>query len=289
MRTHFAISAIGHIFFPDELPSLAFVVSAERRAHALKVKIKQNCTPIALLQLMRHVRDIQAPIVIEGPSSRHDKLTLQTSEACLHIAQIALAHYEKKYDSIMSSSLTNLTPHTDMLDQLTMRLDCTNAVSDALQILAKMRLKDLDTATALTHFTEDQLHHAAFFYPDAEQKLHIGKLPMERVWPSDAQLVGDESAFDWVIEPYGFWLRLVFEAALATGQPLLQQGYLSLEPTPNQKQIWDSKAKIRGKHTSAKPTEFVRLLYPLRSSSEKPSNYRLITIGCTLPDTLSIL
>lgn len=289
MRTHFAISATGHIFFPDEKPSLRFVVSAERRAHALKVKIKPNCTPIALLKLIRHIRDVQTLIIIERPSSRHNKLTFEPPEACLHIAQIALAHFEKKCDAIMSSSLTVLPLPSDIWDQKKIHLECTNTVSDALQRLAQMRLKNLDTATALTHFTEDQLHHAAFFYPDADQNLHISKLPMERIWPSDGQLVGNKSPFGWVTEPYGFWLRLVSEAALATGQPLLHQGYMSFEPFTSQKQTRDSNAETLAKRTSTKPTEFVRLLYPLRSNTEKPTNYRLITMGCTLPDTLSIL
>lgn len=275
MATKFAICANGDIVYPSEKTAPRQMILVERRAQAINVSIKAGCSAWPMVILLRHLRQANAQITLSSSLISKDKTPplnalLNVPETCLFLGQLALSQYEAAHENQFSSSLALWSDLDSLCDELPM----------TMLNIGSARLTHLDTAAALTHFTEDQLRPAAFFQPDAEQILHIGKMPAApvgpaHVWPT--KIDSDESAAlqTAVAPPFGIWLTIAAETALATRRPLLQRGWLNCE----------------GDSTTTPPnkTPFVRLFYPLANEAEKPANYRLLTLAYRCADEQVIL
>ena len=329
MRTNFAISATGHLFFPDETPASRYVIFAERRAHAVKLSIKPHAPPVALVKLLRHIRDIKGQILIESRTAHAKKLVLETAEACIYIGRLALANYEQAHQAVMTSDIAFWSDHHSISNHTAAPSTRIANIPKEITSLANMRLGELDTATALTHFTQAQMQQATFIYPDADQNLHISKMPPTLIWPPEPYLEA-EAHSDWLPEPFSQWLRLVCEVALTARKPLLHFGQLHMhhtkshqlpefdglpsqinpgatnpsetnpsETNPSQINPDDRKPNETSASqinlgqidtgTSLQQADFIRLLYSLTADKEKPDNYRLISLACRLSDAAPIL
>ena len=263
MRIKFAISEAGKILFPEKDTEPRHVIHAERRGHAIRLEIKAKCTPLALLKLIQHLRDVDCKIVISAPHHTPlQKLPLNVSDSCLYLGQLALKLYEAEHGGLFSSSL-KLWP--DIKQQ-------TDHLPPAMHAIASKRVQHLDTATALTHFSEEEMREAAFFHPDADHQPHIGKMPENHIWPEYFEANGNAKIETALPRPYGFWLFLVTAAAIATRRPLLHSGHFKTGNASNQSD-----------------TKFATLLNPLAAPEEKPTNYRLISLAYRLADEAPLL
>lgn len=324
MRTNFAISATGHIFFPDETPASRHVIFAERRAHAVKLSIKPNAPPVALMKLLRHIRDIKGQILIESRTAHPKKLVLETADACIYIGRLALKNYEQAHQSIMTSDIAFWSDYSSIGNHAAAPSAIIANIPKEITSLANMRLGELDTATALTHLSQAEMQQTTFIYPDADQNLHIGKMPPRLIWPPEPYLEA-EAHSDWAPEPFSLWLRLVCEVALAARKPLLHFGQFHMHHTktnqlpelvgssneanlgeinpgeinPNEtipsqtnpSETNSSQINLNQIDTamSTQQADFIRLLYPLTADKEKPDNYRLISLAYRLTDEAPIL
>ena len=263
MRTKFAVSAAGNILFSDGKTEKKHVIAAERRGHAVRIEIKEKCTAEALVTLLYQLRNVRCDIVVTKPFHGQTKTRpLSASDACLYLGQFALKLYEEAYHDYFSSSLAFWPDNPEKTQHLPL----------SMHTIASKYVQHLDTATALTHFNEDEMRDAAFIYPDSDQHPCISKLPHNPIWPDILENGSKHKIATALPHPYGFWLVLVTATALTTRRTILHSGQFKIDAADSQSH-----------------SEFARLLTPLAAMKEKPANYRLISLAYRLTDEAPIL
>ena len=255
MRLTIYIDSKGRIIPANNIsaPARAYPICVEKKNRKLHIFVSKKASTRPLAALINHIRmmkDCTIELVSELPTLKtelYDKLIfcfLRLGQACLEL-------YEKEHDGQFLSHIDFWEDIAEDADQLP--FDITN--------LTKLKIGHLDTPTAHAQLLQNETAKAAFYRFTAEQELALVKLPENMVHPPIAEeslsplheAVSDATYF--------MWLQIAGHIAIATGQSLRQFGHLQLSGRPE-----------TGMHP------FVKLLLPIASETERPENYRLITI-----------
>ena len=233
-------------------------IEVERHGQILHIGIVGQITPLMLVALIQHIRVVDATISLakDIPLSS-TKLRMSTAEACLAFGGYALHLYERQYRGLFSSQFVSWS----QMDKGP--IEISQLVSD----LATIQLNFKDTPSTLAHLNESQMQPMSFIYPNSNFDLVIGKWPETAVWPKQASVISAPIE-DTIPAPFGFWLRIVYETAFAIRVPLLHHGQMMLAD------------ETLNPHMRA----FQRLLFPISPASEKPANFRLISVAVCLDD-----
>lgn len=271
MRSKFGITSSGKIVHPDDTSPSDYAIMVERRGHAIKINIQPDCQVWPLIILLRTIRQARAKIHFTPPLIvEHARYLLDVPEACLLLGRFILEKHEQQQTGCYGSTFGLWDDYIGLFSDLPL----------PVITIGQARLTHLETAAALTHFTEDQLRPAAFYYPDSEQNLHISKIPKGLCWPETIDMSGDGNLLTSMEEADAHWLLIAAETALAIRKPLLQQGwYLGPEPTDDSD---EDKADTATDQKQLMQNKFIRLLYPLSAQHERPANYRLLTVAYRL-------
>ena len=276
MRSKFGITENGKIVHPGDKPASHTAIMVERRGHAIKIHIEPDCPVWPLIILLRTIRQARAKIHFTPPLIvEHARYLLDVPEACLLLGRFILNKHEQLHKGAYDSTLSLWDDYIGLFSDLPL----------AVITIGQARLTHLETATALTHFTEDQMRPAAFYYPDSDQNLHLSKIPKTLCWPETIDRSGDGNLLTALDEADAHWLLIAAETALAIRKPLLQQGwYLGPEPADeSEENTQDEKGAEAATETqNLVQNKFIRLLYPLSALNERPANYRLLSVAYRL-------
>jgi hypothetical protein len=129
--------------------------------------------------------------------------------------------------------------------------------------LARQQVTNLETATALSQLTEDMLVNAASYRLGADFPSRLLKAPQLVRFP---EIIDEWNPDLYAALPidYAQWITTLAEIAIASRMPLLQTGQIQI-PDNDTKELHQN--------------SFIRLLYPIASDLEQPSNYHLITLS----------
>ena len=233
-------------------------IEVERHGQILHIGIVGQVTPLMLVALIQHIRVVDATISLaKDMPFTVPKMRLSTPEACLAFGSYALHLYERHYRGLFTSQFVSWR----QMDKGP--IEISPLVSD----LATIQLNFKDTPTILAHLNEAQMQPMSFIYPNSNFDLVIGKWPEPTLWPRQASPVSAPIE-DTLPAPFGFWLRIVYETAFATRAPLLHHGQMMLSDEKLNPQL----------------RPFQRLLFPISPATEKPANFRLISVAVCLDD-----
>lgn len=224
-----------------------------RQNKQVNITIAKNCTPNSLLSLISHLRNMKNAII--GLVSENEHISsnsyLHVKDCCLDIGQACLLLFEQEHDGL---SYSHITPWALLEEDR-------NELPFEMLNLSKMRLGHLDTPSALSNISEAQTLNAAFYRFTSDQDLSLVKMPENMVFPDIIDEHKSKLSESIKDDVYAQWLLIAGQIAIATGMCLRQFGHLRIHSWPG---------------TSMHP--FIKLLYPIASETELPTNYRLVTI-----------
>jgi len=256
MRSSFEIDSDGklHVHRVTKSVQAPHPVRLTRQAQIIRVQIFDKCSIDTLLTLIRQCRAIRQPIHIQSDfpglsSGIHN----DSASFCFKVGRIILSLFEEHHRTQFSSHLGAW---------LDVASDTHKMPSDFVS-LARQQVTNLETAAALSQLTEDMLVNAAFYRLGADFSFRLLKAPQLVRFP---EIIDEWNPDLYAALPidYAQWITILAEIAVASRMPLLQTGQIQI-PDNDTKELHQN--------------SFTRLLYPIASDLERPSNYRLITLS----------
>ena len=253
-----------------------------RHRQKLTIEIGTRVTANALLGTISHIRSLHTDTFITSKKPAFagfissQKLTI--TQACLVLGQITLSVIERKYEHLRTKKLAYLQQRD------------IQKLPSLLHTLADLRLMGLDTSTALTRLDERDMEEIAFIIPTNDKQFKIHKLPLSHDWPSACPYL-PLPVEEILPSAFHLWFTALYQIALSVKRPLIHQCDM-LIPLSQRR---DFQAEIASPdllhETGISPSlaapqwySLIRILYPLAAETERPSNFRLLTIAITLKD-----
>lgn len=244
-----------------------------RKGRDLTVDIGNRATPHAIFAALTHIRSIPFDIYITSRKLSLSTLIplakkLNASDACLYLGRLLLQQVESRQNVYATKELKILTQ------------EAVQALPLRLQSLCNLNLARLDTATALTMIDETSMEDISFIVPSNEMSYadygyQVKKLPQDLLWPTDQPYV--PLAFSQLLTaPYAPWYNSLCHSALCIRRPLIHRAEMRLILRHDHEQSADPDAPSSQMLPEAQWYDITRILYPLASHQEKPSNFRLL-------------
>lgn len=248
-----------------------------RKGRELTVDIGNRATPHAIFAALTHMRSIPFDIYITSRKSSLSTLIplgkkLNASDTCLFLSRLLMQQVESRQNIYATKELKVL--NQEEVQALPLRL----------QSLCNLKLARLDTATALAMIDETAMEDISFIIPSnemsyADNGYQVRKLPRDMLWPTDQPYV--PLAFSQLLTaPYAPWYNCLCHTALCVRRPLIHRSEMRL--VLPQEQTADPNMPSSQMLPEAQWYNVTRILYPLASHQEKPSNFRLLI--CSLLD-----
>lgn len=253
-----------------------------RHRQKLMIEIGTRVTANALLGTIGHIRSLQTDTFITSKKPAFagflTSQKLSITQACLVLGQITLAVIERKYEHL----------RTTKLDYLTQR--DAQKLPAKLHSLADLRLMGLDTSTALTRLEERDMEEIAFIIPTNDKHFKIHKLPLSHDWPSHCPYL-PLPVEEILPSSFHLWFTALYQIALSVKRPLIHHCDMMI-PLSQRRDFEAELAspnilqqnEISPSLASPQWYSLIRILYPLAADTEKPSNFRLLTIAITRKD-----
>ena len=272
----------GVIQHTDRAKTIASGLLVMRHRHKINIEIGTRATAHALLGTINHIRSLQADAYIVSKKPAFAAfITSQKStiaEACLILGQIALSVIERKYEHLKTSKI----------DYLTQR-DISKSPS-TLHCLTDLRLIGLDTSTALTRLEERDMAQTAFIIPTNDSHFKIHKLPQSHLWPTACPYL-PLPLEEIIPSAFHLWYFALYQISLSVRRPLIHHCEMLIPLNQSQSRGDDftspdilTSDEISSHLSPPQLYSLVRILYPLAAETEKPANFRLLTIATTLKD-----
>lgn len=290
MQKMLYIDNLGKVAPLDGDWSGASGLTVSRQRQQITMQIGHQVTPAALLKASSQIRsltgmvhfkfekDVMRPFLGKAKS-------YAITEACLALGKYALYLIEKRSDSFETDKLTFLT--TKHIPSLPAEL----------MVLTDLRLESLETSTALTHFKERDVTDISFVEPTSEMTFRMRKMPENHAWPKPCPYL-PVYLYEIVPKPFYSWFECLYHTAICARSPLLHQGQMKIAIRPSLKlphtgdeAASSDMASMAGETAThnAEWHEFIRILYPLSSTKEKPINFRLLTATTMIKNQTIIL
>ena len=261
----------------DGSACLSTGVLLARRGHFLEVTIGNRATPAALFSAMSQIRAFPFDIVI---SSKRELLgglvplgeKMDHMRCCFSLGVYLIRLIEKRHSLCRTSELSLLT-------SLSAR-----DVPLPLQDLTDLSQINATTATVLAKFPEERMKSFSFIastphYSFENADYRVLKVPEILDWPTMDMYVPLPWSELLTHQQFAQWYNSMCHLAFCTRRPLLHISQMKLAlRAPNHQQI--------GNTTMLEPSwhDVTRILYPMASMKEKPSNYHLL-IGAVITNT----
>ena len=250
-----------------------------RKGRELTVEIGNRATPHAVFAALTHLRSIPFDIYFKSTKSSLETTIpldkkLNASDSCLYLSRHLLQLVESRQNIYITKEFKLLTP--DEVPFLPVRLNK----------LCNFKLHHLDTATALSLIEEAMMADISFIVPSgemnyAEYGYQVRKIPQELAWPTDELFV--PLAFTQLLPAaYAAWYNSLCHSALCVRRPLIHRAQMKLTLQNGAAYFPADENEQSPALPSAEWYDVTRIIYPLASHQEKPSNFRLLL--CSIID-----
>ena len=208
-------------------------------------------TPAALISLIRTLRSASGTMTLTGYNFNKHGQTPQN--AFITIARMALQALESKPDIRFKSqlelfSITNLDNYH---------------LPEDLMPLARLNLLGKDVPSALMQVVNANIDNLVSIGQTMSMRLCFLSLPQTFLWPEAIVQKGD-TLDECLTKDAEYWLSILYEAAFALKLPLYHHGTIKI-------------SEILSGDTQF---PFHRLVYPLAPASDRPHNYRVLSVAC---------
>lgn len=259
MNISLKITSTGEIRTPDHQASslrkrtqtsLTSPVALIRSSHFIKLYLHPEVSTSALIAVIQTIRSLKSRKIEVYERDQHKAVfsATTTPEACFYIGRRCLQQFEQTHYHSFSSHISVNSLSLPFPSDTPLDFTQISALKPALT----------DTATALSTLPEELTRKVSFYKLDANYNLKLLKLPAIPFLP----LFDDSSEFqDIMALPFGHWLNICGQIAIATRKPLRQIGQVSFEEDGQAEQ------------------SFLRLIVPFASATERPQNYRVIILS----------
>ena len=201
----------------------------------------------ALISLIRTLRSTSGTMTLSGPNLSKSSQTPQN--AFITIARMALHTLESKPN-------VNFKSHLDLFSYA--NLDKHDLPED-LMTLARLNLIGKDVPSALMQVVNANIENLVSIGQTMSMRLCFLSIPNKFSWP-DANIQKGNTLDECLPKDAEYWLSILYEAAFALKSPLYHHGTITISE------------KIQ--------RPFHRLIYPLTSISDRPHNYRVLSVAC---------
>lgn len=248
-----------------------------RRGHLLEVTIGNRAAPAALFSAMSHIRSFPFDIILSSkrqlfPSEMPLGERIDHNRGCFYIGSHLISLIEKRHPDCHTTELSLLTALR------------AQQVPLALQELTDLSQINAPTASVLAKFSEDDMRDFSFIVSNSQYSFdnadyRVVKVPAELAWPTTQMYVPLPWSELLHPNPLATWYNSLCHVAFCSRRPLIH--------------ICQMKLALRAHLSDAQPAtaeeepawhEVTRILYPMASIHEKPSNYRLL-IGAVITGT----
>ena len=277
----------GMIQQTDRAKTTASGLTVMRHRHKITIEIGTRATAHALLGTLNHIRSMQADVFMSCKKQTYASFIssqkLSIAQACLILGQIALSVIERKYEHLKTNKIDFLTQH-----------DISKCPS-TLHCLTDLRLIGLDTSTALTRLEERDMAQTTFIIPTSESHFKIHKLPLFHLWPTACPYL-PLPLEEIIPSPFCLWYSALYQISLSVKRPLIHHCEMLISLHQSQSPEGDVTSpdilnfeEISPHFSPPQWYSLMRILYPLAAETEKPINFRLLTVAATLKDNHILL
>ena len=205
----------------------------------------------AMISLIRTLRSTTGTINLTGYNLNIEKQPPQS--AFITIAKIALHALEKEQGTKFNSnlelfSINNLDNHQ---------------FPEELMPLARLNLLGKDVPSALMQVVNANIENLVSIGQTMSMRLCFLSLPRSFIWP-EATIQKGDALDECLPKDAEYWLSIIYETAFALKLPLYHYGTI----------------KIPGIISGDSHLPFHRLIYPLAPASDRPHNYRVLSVAC---------
>jgi len=272
------INQKGQSFKSDNDICMSTGVLLVRRGHLLEVTIGNRASPAALFSAMSHIRSFPFDIIISSKEPLlHGEVPLgkrlDHMRCCYFIGSHLIEVIEKRHPLCHTSELSILTALT------------ARQVPLALQDLTDLSQINTPTASVLAKFSEERVRPFSFIVSNSQYSFQnadyrVVKVPSELAWPTSDMYIPLPWSELLTHNPLARWYNSLCHVAFCTRRPLLHicQMKLALHMPPHDERPAAPLLQEPEWH------QVTRILYPMASIHEKPSNYRLL-IGAIISHT----
>lgn len=271
------INQKGHSSKSDGSACLSTGVLLVRRGHFLEVTIGNRATPAALFSAMSQIRVFPFDIIISSKKELLGGLVplgerIDHMRCCFSLGAYLVRLVEKRHSLCRTSELSLLT-------SLSAR-----DVPLALQDLTDLSQINASTASILAKFPEERMRSFSFIastpqYSFENADYRVIKVPEALDWPTMEMYVPLPWSELLSHQQFAQWYNSLCHLAFCTRRPLLHISQMKLAlRTPHHQDMSAA--------TMLEPSwhDVTRILYPMASTNEKPSNYRLL-MGAIITNT----
>ncbi|WP_438995959.1 hypothetical protein [Candidatus Puniceispirillum sp.] len=209
----------------------------------------------ALMSLIRTLRSASGLMNLSGANVNKSNQTPQ--DVFITIAQMAIKALEAEPD-------INFKSHLELFSYA--NLDKYD-LPEALMPLARLNLLGKDVPSALMQVVNANIENLVSVGQTMSMRLCFLSTPPQFSWP-DATIEKGDALDECLPKDSEYWLSILYETAFALKLPLYHHGHITMPDTQT------------GTTPGNTQYPFHRLIYPLAPASDRPHNYRVLSVAC---------
>lgn len=211
----------------------------------------------ALISLIRTLRSTSGAMTLSGSNISESRQTPR--DAFITIARMALHTLESDPNVAFKSQL-------DLFSYA--NLDKYDLPEDIMP-LARLNLLGKDVPSALMQVVNANIENLVSIGQTMSMRLCFLSLPARFMWPH-ANLQKGDTLDESLPKDAELWLNILYETAFALKLPLYHHGTIKIPDITSE--------------TIAEKTQlpFHRLIFPLAPASDRPHNYRVLSVACII-------
>ena len=209
----------------------------------------------ALISLIRTLRSASGLMNLSGANI--NKRNLSPQDVFITIARMAIKALEAEPDINFKSHL-ELFSHAN-LDKYDL--------PEELMPLARLNLLGKDVPSALMQVVNANIENLVSVGQTMSMRLCFLSFPPQFSWP-DATIKMGDALDECLPKDAEYWLSILYETAFALKSPLYHHGRITMPDTQT------------GTIPGNTQHPFHRLIYPLAPASDRPQNYRVLSVAC---------
>lgn len=255
MRSEILINRIGVVQSSKSDTTPKGGVSVIRTNQEFSITFDDKPTLPALISLIRTLRSASGTMTLSGSKLAKSNLTPQNT--FLTIAQLALDTLESEADATFKSQLDLFSnANSDKHD-----------LPEDLMPLARLNLIGKDVPSALMQVVNANVKNLVSIGQTMSMRLCFLSIPEKFSWP-DANIEKGDTLDECLPKDAEYWLSILYETAFAMKSPLYHHGTITIPET------------VTGTIPGKTQLPFHRLIYPLAPASDRPHNYRVLSVAC---------
>lgn len=209
----------------------------------------------ALISLIRTLRSAFGLMNLSGANL--NKSNQKPQDVFITIARMAIKALEAEPD-------INFKSHLELFSHS--HLDKYN-LPEELMPLARLNLLGKDVPSALMQVANANIENLVSVGQTMSMRLCFLSIPPQFSWP-DANIKMGDTLDECLPQDAEHWLNILYETAFALRYPLYHHGHITMLDTQT--------GTIPGNTQHS----FHRLIYPLTPISDRPHNYRVLSVAC---------